>query len=259
VIHVRVLLILQAAAFWPVWTWYAARLSDGSDEPWGLVSLLLAVLLFVRLPKAARPTPPLQASLLATLVYAVAFPAAPPMLRAVLAVAAIAVTAASLREVRGAGALFGLLLLSLPVVASLQFYLGHPLRVVSGFVASSLLSLSGFNVVADGTCLRFGSQLVAIDAPCSGVRMLWGGSFLALALAAYLQLRLSRTVGLVLGAVATVVLANALRSAALFFPEAGVIALPAWSHAAIGFVTFAGAGAFVARLAVVLAPVERLP
>jgi exosortase/archaeosortase family protein len=233
-------------------------MSDGSDEPWGLVSLLLAVFLFTRLPKAQSPASSLLAGTMATLAYAAAFPFAPPMLRAVFALAAIAVTAAPLRDGGSSPALLGLLLLSLPVVASLQFYLGHPLRVVSGVVAAELLSLSGFNVVADGTSLRFGTELVAIDAPCSGVRMLWGGTLLALALAAVLHLRLPRTVCLTLGAAVTVVLANGVRAAALFFPETGVIALPAWCHAAIGLVTFAAAGGLVLRGAMVLVPAERL-
>ena len=34
------LLAAMVAAPWPVWRWYVARLSDGSDEPFGLVALL---------------------------------------------------------------------------------------------------------------------------------------------------------------------------------------------------------------------------
>ncbi len=252
------LLLLQAVAFWPVWVWYAARLSDGSDEPLGLAALLLAVLLFVRLPATNGPDPSLLASTLATLAYAAAFPFAPPLLPAVFALAALAATATRLRDCRRSSALFGLLLLSLPVVASAQFYLGHPLRVVSGVVAAGLLSLSGFAVVADGTCLRYGGELVAIDAPCSGVRMLWGGTLLALGLAAMLRLRLSRTLGLTLGTAGAVIVANGVRAAALFLPEAHVLVLPGWSHTAIGVVTFAAVGALVLRGAIGLALTEEL-
>ncbi|HSD27220.1 MAG TPA: archaeosortase/exosortase family protein [Vicinamibacteria bacterium] len=250
------LLLVQAAAFWPVWVWYAKRASDGSDEPWGLVPLLLAVLLFGRLPRAESPALSLRAGALATLLYAAAFPLAPPLLRAALALVALALTAAPLRDSAGSAAHLGLLLLSLPVMASLQFYLGLPLRAASGLVAAALLSLSGFSVVADGTCLRFGSELLAIDAPCSGVRMLWGATFLALALAALLRLPLARTVALTAATVGTVVVANGVRAAALFFPEAGILVAPPWAHSAIGFVTFAGVAFLVLRGAFVLVPPE---
>lgn len=40
-------LALPLLALWPTWSWMAARLADGSDEPWGLVSLAaLAVLVW---------------------------------------------------------------------------------------------------------------------------------------------------------------------------------------------------------------------
>jgi exosortase/archaeosortase family protein len=252
------LLLLQAAAFWPVWVWYTARMSDGSDEPWGLAALVVALGLFARLPKARRPAPSLLTPTIATLLYVAAFPFAPPMLRAALALVAVAVTAAPLREAGRSAPLLGLVLLSLPMVASLQFYIGHPLRVASGAIAAGLLSLSGFNVIADGTCLRFGSQLVAIDAPCSGVRMLWGGTLLALALAAILRLRLPQTLGLTLGAAGIVVLANGARAAALFLPETGIVVLPVWGHSAIGLVTFASAGMLMLRGAIALAPAGRV-
>jgi len=250
------LLLLQAGAFWPVWVWYAKRLSDGSDEPWGLVPLVLAGVLFGRLPKAHGPAPSLLAGTLATLAYVASFPLAPPLLRAAFALVAMALTAAPLREGARSAAHLGLLLLSLPVMASMQFYLGLPLRAASGGVAAGLLSLSGFSVVVDGTCLRFGAQLLAIDAPCSGVRMLWGGTLLAVALAALLRLRLARTLALAAATAGTVVLANGVRAAALFFPESGLLVLPLWTHAAVGLVTFAGAAVLVLRCAFVLAPAE---
>jgi exosortase/archaeosortase family protein len=95
---------------------------------------------------------------------------------------------------------------------------------------------------------------VAIDAPCSGVRMLWSAILTAFALAAVLRLPASRTVALAAAASATVVLANGVRAAALFLPETGAVLLPPWTHAAIGVVTFAGAGFLVLRAALSLAP-----
>ncbi len=251
-------LAAQAAAFWPVWVWYAARLGDGSDEPWGVIAVVLALGLFMRLPAAVASAPSLVPGLLATLAYGAAFPFVPPLVRAAIALLALAATAAPTREGGRSPALLGLLLLSLPVIPSLQFYLGHPLRVASGEVAALLLSLSGFAVTAEGTCLRFGDQLVAIDAPCSGVRMLWGGMLLSFTLAAILRLPAMRTLALAAAAAGAVVLANGVRAAALFLPETGALLLPVWTHAAIGLVTFAGAGYLVVRAAVRLVPTEDL-
>ena len=41
-------LLLQAAAFWPVWRWYAARVTDSSDDAWGWVALVTAAIMLVR-------------------------------------------------------------------------------------------------------------------------------------------------------------------------------------------------------------------
>ena len=31
---------LVALASWPIWSWYARRMQDGSDDPWGLLALV---------------------------------------------------------------------------------------------------------------------------------------------------------------------------------------------------------------------------
>jgi exosortase/archaeosortase family protein len=89
--------------------------------------------------------------------------------------------------------------------------------------------------------------LVQIDAPCSGVRMLWAGLFLA-AIVSW-RLRAAAAAACLAAAVAAVVLANALRSAALFLPEAGLLRVPAFAHEAVGLVAFALAAALVAVVA----------
>jgi hypothetical protein len=43
-----VLLLLQAIAFWPVWRWYAARITDSSDDAWGWIALATAGLMLAR-------------------------------------------------------------------------------------------------------------------------------------------------------------------------------------------------------------------
>lgn len=236
-----VLLIIQLVAFGPVWYWYVSRMMDGSDEPWGLVSLVAAVVLVLWRPTVQHGSQSLWVPSALMVLYAVTYPHVPPLVRAGLAVTALGCTISALRF----RALFdaptiGLLLLSLPVVSSLQFYLGFPLRIVSGALSIPLLQLGGLSVSLEGACLRWGSSLIAIDAPCSGVKMLWAGLFLTLIAASYHGLSPKRTSLAAFGATISVILANALRTSALFYMEAGIVPMPSWCHEGIGLSAFFG-------------------
>ena len=122
----------------------------------------------------------------------------------------------------------GLGLLGLPMASSLQFYLGYPLRIASGAVALVLLRLGGVAVDREGVYLRAGGELVMIDAPCSGMRMLWAALLLACCLAALFRLR-ARSSLLAVGAAALLaVLGNGLRTAALFWADTNAPQLPAY-------------------------------
>jgi exosortase/archaeosortase family protein len=252
------LVALQVAAFWPVWAWYVKRLADPADEPWGVVALVLAAVCYARLPAGKRGEPrALLLPTLATFGYALAFPWVPPLVRAALAMIAVAALVAPLRRGLPVVAFSGLLTLSLPLVPTLQFYLGHPLRVMSARLAALLLAISGFPVIVEGTCLRLGGQVVAVDAPCSGVQMLWGALLLSSVLAVTLRLRGGQTLAVASAAVALVIGANGFRAATLFLPESGALVLPAWMHTAVGVVIFAAAGLLVMRAALALAPTEQ--
>jgi exosortase/archaeosortase family protein len=133
----------------------------------------------------------------------------------------------------------GLALLALPMASSLQFYFGYPLRVASGAVALVMLRLGGIAVERDGVYLRAGGELVMIDAPCSGMRMLWAALLLAFCLAALFRMRgwsSLRTAG---AALLLAVAGNGLRTAALFWADTNAPQLPASSHAGIGVAAFA--------------------
>lgn len=233
---------LQILALWPVWRWYAARIGDGSDEPLGPLALVLALTLLYGKRREFLGTPralPLLAAGLLTLIQSLAMDW-PPLVQALLGTAALGLSlAASLRRPRDAAPLWALLALSLPLVASLQFYAGYPLRLLAAEGAGWVLRLCGLPVLAEGAGLRWDERLMLVDAPCSGVHMLWVGlvmaaaaSALANASPARLLLNASLAVGLVL-------LGNVLRNAALFIKETGLIALPAWTHEGIGVALFA--------------------
>ncbi|MEW6348449.1 MAG: archaeosortase/exosortase family protein [Thermodesulfobacteriota bacterium] len=154
------------------------------------------------------------------MLYAVVYPFGPRLLLAACAMGALGCMLSALRW--GSGCYFplmGLLVLSLPVVSSLQFFLGYPLRLVSGFVSVLLLRCQGLDVVQEGTLLKWDSAIISIDAPCSGIKMLWAGLYLALVGSALFGLRNGKTLAALVCAAVLVVLGNGVRSAALFHTE----------------------------------------
>jgi exosortase/archaeosortase family protein len=243
-------------ALWPVWGWLFTRMSDGSGASWESVALLTAGAVLVRDRHGQRgSTDSLAIPLVLLLSYVSAFAFAPPLARALLAMAALG-SACSVcwYGTRCNFALCGLFAISLPLTASLNFYLGYPLRVAVGEATQLLLQMNGIAAVRDGTLLLWNERSIAIDAPCSGIKMLWTGGYLCFALAAVLRLNTSRTVLLALGACVVVVVANVLRATSLFYVESGLIQAGASTHGLVGAVMFAFAAVAIWMLAQRLSP-----
>lgn len=273
----------QLVAFWPVWRWYVARVSDG--ETWGLLALACAAYFLWRGradsdklgpdkinsdkissdkinsdAAASKDDPGARGSkvgpdargrgllfpALLVVAYAVSYPLLPPLARASVAVTALGCTASWLRFGRPfhPGTL-GLLYLSLPLIPSLQFYGGYPLRSFVAAAVAPLVRLGGYAVVREGTCLNWAGRLIWVDAPCSGVRMLWAGLFVACVLACLYELRALETLQALVAAAAVIVSGNVLRAAALFYVEAGVVAAPPWAHDYVGLVSFAAVACLI--------------
>lgn len=236
-----ILLAVQAAAFWPVWRWVAARVGDGSGEGAALLACAAALLLPPTTSRGANgDTASLVLPTLATLVYAASVPFAPPVLRAACAFCALLATWSAWRW--GAPphpAAWGLAMLALPVLPTAQFVLGFPLRVATGELAAALLGFGGLAVERDGVALTWGHRLVTIDAPCSGVHMLWTALLLACVLGVAGHLSRPRTALLILAAGSLAVAGNALRAASLFLVEVGLLPLPPAGHTGVGLVCFA--------------------
>ncbi|MFP2910793.1 archaeosortase/exosortase family protein [Pyxidicoccus sp. 3LFB2] len=212
---------------------------DGSDEPWGAVALVALVLLCAR--GARHPLTPVHLGLLAAanLALAAAHPLMPPLVHAACCV----LCATTLLARASTGSAFHLptwllALLALPVLASVQFYLGYPLRLAAAVLAVPMLQLLGLPAVRAGVDLQLASTVVQVDAPCSGARMLWVGLFLAVVLAHVLRLDAARTLFTCALAGLAVVLGNALRVSALALVETGRVAGPAWLHEGVGAGTF---------------------
>jgi len=236
------LIALLAAALWPHWNYVARRMVDGSDEPWGVVALATVAVLLWR-DRAAFELPPRSAlvagALLAT-IAAIASLTLPDLAAAALAMLALGVVLVHALR-RPAAALIALLLLALPIVASLQFYVGYPLRVAAAWGAAQLLGVFGLDVAPAGASLLWNGRTVLVDAPCAGIGMLWVGSYTA-ALLSYLNRADARRTAInAVAAGVVVLLANMLRNALLFLPEARVVDWPAAAHGALGLAAFAAA------------------
>jgi exosortase/archaeosortase family protein len=234
------LLVVLLVALWPHGLWMARRLTDGSDEPWGILALATVLVLVLRARhELAVPAP---AALLGSAGLGVAAGLArlalPPLAAALLAMAALATFLASALRGRATAPIASLLLLSLPVIASLQFYFGYPMRLVTAALAAPLLRSLGYAVQAAGASLAYDGRFVLVDAPCAGIGMLWVGAYTA-ALLSYCNGASAARTALNGGIAAiSVFAANVSRNVALFFPEALGLQWPAWSHAGIGLLFF---------------------
>jgi len=233
---------LQLIAFWPVWLWYGQRMLDQSDEPWGILALVTVLFILVR-QKDARHAISQQALIIAsalTLVYVATFGLLPPLLRAIVAVLAMSVTLAGIGFGRASQAgVAGLLLLSLPLIASLQFYGGFPIRAITAFCSSQLLNWIGFDVLPQGTLLYWQGEVIAVDAPCAGIKMLWTALYLNFTLAAWRNQGLLTTWLSTSVTMFSVFIGNVLRSTLLFFTESGIVHAPSLAHSVIGIFVFA--------------------
>jgi exosortase/archaeosortase family protein len=229
---------LHAAALWPHGLWAARRLADGSDDPLGAAACLALVWWLARAAPTLRPQPRLgwlagSAALTVSATLALAY--APALAAAMLAMLALAAHIAAWLPARVAVAPpTGLALLALPLVASLQFYLGYPLRVFTASFSAWLLQAVGIAAERSGAAMTVRGQLVIVDAPCSGVQMAWLAYFAACTVAAFTGLRDAAFVRRLPIVGLLVLTGNVLRNSALVALEARPEGLaPVW-HEAIG-------------------------
>ncbi len=235
-------LALLAVALWPTWWWMGQRMVDGSDDPLGVLALAaLGLLLWQhRARLRAAPRLGLQVMALAGAVLTTALHAqSPDLLVALVGLLSLAAGLLAFLPAPVATApVLGLSVLSLPLLASLQFYAGFPLRVVTAEASSWLLSLA-HTVERSGSSLVVDGQLIIVDAPCSGVQMAWLGYFTACVVALAVG-RNNRSFLLRLPVVSVLVLlGNVARNTVLVACQASGKPLPAWGHEAVGLAVIA--------------------
>ncbi len=247
-----VLLAIQAVAFWAVWQWAISRFASSVEVGWEFLPLIAIGFLCWNTGSSTRTDLDRRALLTASAligVYAAAFLFVPSLVRAILAFASITVVVSSWRFGRiFHPGIFGLFLLSLPIVESLNFFLGYPMRVVVGEAVVFLLNLQGIDVYREGVGLHFNETLIWIDAPCSGIKMLWFGTFLTIVLSIFLKFDLLRLAIVGFLGLLAVISGNVLRASALFYIESGLIEAPEWMHSAVGVASFALTSIFIVLL-----------
>jgi exosortase/archaeosortase family protein len=166
-------------------------------------------------------------------------PALPPLAASLIAVLALAAGLLAFLPKRVAALpVVGLAVLALPLLSSLQFYAGFPLRVITA-EASRWLLAPGFSMAREGTSLLIDGRLVIVDAPCSGVQMVWLGYFTACAVALWAR-RDDRSFLARLPAVGLLVMGgNIVRNSVLVGFEGAGLALAPSLHAALGLAVLA--------------------
>lgn len=243
---------LQALALWPHGAWLARRVQDGSDEPLGLAALaLLAGLLALWAPRlrVAPHTGWLAGAVALTLLASAGLFVAPPLVGALLAALALGCSLAAWLPGHAPRApLAGLVVLALPLIASLQYYAGFPLRVLTAQASVGLLQLGGVTAERLGTTLLVDGRQVIVDAPCSGVQMAWMAYFAACAAAALTGRRDASFLRRLPAVGALVLLGNVLRNSLLVALEARPQGLDPALHEAIGLALLAGVVVAVALL-----------
>jgi exosortase/archaeosortase family protein len=234
---------LVLLATWESWQWYVRRIRATPED---ILALIVTVaVLAVAAARADRRAPraslPLSTLTLLLTGYAASRGVMPPLVRAGLALGMVlfCLNLTIFRQ-RPPVALWGLAALALPVLPSLHFVLGYPLRIASATLAVVLISAHGLAVERQGTFLIWQGAMVDFDAPCSGVNMLWAGLLFTLMGCALLKLGAGPTAIAAACCVLLAVAGNVLRTTSLFYLEAGLIGRPpAWWHEGIGLVAFA--------------------
>ncbi len=228
----------QTLALWPHAHWAWQRVTDGSDDPLGVVAAAFIVATVVHQRHALRQTPQvawLVGAVVLTLLATAAHLAWPPLPAAMLAALGLACgLAAWLPTSVPRAPMAGLALLALPLISSLQYYVGYPLRLLTAQLSAWGLQVMGVDATRQGASMMVNGQWVVVDAPCSGVQMVWMAYFAACAAATLGGLRDATFLRRLPMVGALVLLGNAVRNTVLVALEARPQGLTSTTHEAIG-------------------------
>ncbi|MDR0563668.1 MAG: exosortase Q [Azoarcus sp.] len=250
-LHPAVWLAALAITLFPHWFWMARRMLDGSDDPLGAVALaaIFCVIWKVRRELLATPRPAwFGASLLLAVLASLAWKVLPPLFASLLAITGFAAGMLAFLPARVACMpVLGLSVLALPLMASLQFYAGYPLRLLAAELSRWLL-LPWHYVEREGVALKVDGQWVLVDAACSGVQLVWLGYFTACATALLTGCGNTRFLRRLPAVGCLVLTGNVLRNAILVALQADGQPVANWLHEGIGLATLTVVCALIAYL-----------
>jgi exosortase len=266
--HPLPLAAIALVACWDSWRWTIHRLTQSPEEGLSLLFTfaLLGVLAIPRVAKRrwkSRIDPILPAAML-TLRAALTLANAPSIIQSALATTLLAyIVYRAAHDTAPPAAFWGLIALAMPVLPSLQFVFGYPLRVVSATLTVALLNLQGVPITRDGTYVTIAGQTSQFDAPCSGIAMLWALILVTLMAALIARLSLAKLSLALLLTLTVAIAANALRVASLLYATTMLGATePPWLHEAVGLAAFVLAALLLAaclRNPWFIAPTRALP
>ncbi len=239
-------LLCQLVAYWRAWQWLFGRVIHSAGDAVGMIAVImliawLAIWTIARNRCIYRFSP--RPIMLLLVIYGMSYLVpTPSILRAAIASTSLFLTVQyAIFDRRPPVAYWGMILFALPVVPSLQFYLGFPARLISAILTVPLLQMNGLSVRREGTYLVWQEQLIQFDAPCSGVTMLWAGILLTLSIAYLKTFSTLKTLFALVICSVFILLGNVLRAGSLFYLETGLFpAQASWWHDAVGVVVFIG-------------------
>jgi len=238
------LVVAPLAAYWSVWVDYASRLGRDPDALAHPAAVVIGLVVLWGSGTGQRARWVQRAgfvlSLSCVIAFALAYAHIGAMARCALALLGVGSFVCwqrtSARPLLG----LGLMLLGIPMLSQLESLVGVSLRVTVADAAAALVRIPGLPIAAEGTRLVWAGGAVDVDAPCSGLRMLWTGALASLVAIAHFRLRAPAVLSLGAGALLLIWSGNVLRCAALFYVESGMVPAPAWAHGGIGLIVFAG-------------------
>lgn len=242
---------ILTAAFWPVWSWWGIRVLGDAESASGLFALAAATyLLHSSDSRIAGPhlRPPSPVTLLLLLTYVLTYPFLLPMPRAMIALSVLTIEIFRARRQPFHFGIWLLILMALPIGPSLQFFIGYPLRAFVAGAASLILNIYGFAVTREGAVLHAAGHILLVDAPCSGLRMLWTGIVAILTLGTMYRLGWRQQIFLLIGGGGVVIVVNVIRAVTLFLAEVHGRRLEGWRHDAVGLLVFTGAIILIAAM-----------
>ena len=238
-------LAIVCVALFPVWQWYFSRLSESgtSIRSWLPLALLAhAAIAISRSRTRAADRHQLQLVQAVAVLTAICMPVAPHLISGILGLTLTGMCASLLLFQTIRLPYVSLYPLGLPALASIQFFGGYPLRLVTAWMTWLPLRPVFPSLTLEGVNFRLGDLLISVDAPCSGIRMMWTGWLLVAVLAMVYRVRTKAFIMALFLSLPVMVLANSIRATGLVLIKVNHLDAPIL-HSTIGLCAFfAGAG-----------------